>query len=408
MDSYTIKFACTINSKNLEIIRPLFTAGVIKLDQDIDDSLLSCCKYGNLEYIELYESLYLNDFCTKLSKCIEVATIYGHLHILKFIYEKHPGYILNNDKMFNLACSENKIDILSWFHKIDPDIITKSIIGIYSCCKNGNIEIAQWIHSIDPNHIKKKLSVSPIYRACEYGHLKFAKWLHSIYPEGIKQQCPSGSNGSSGSNQSSYLYYGIYNETVMYVCCKYGYLDIAQWVYKIDPSQLVTHCGKSQHNPIATACYYGHIDIAEWIWSVKPDTLSDFHVKSPFYEACERKDITVAKWIYMHDPKQLIYDSPYNPILIACGVDFVEVFELFVEYNRDYTRTMVCECKDFQSYKKIIDMYHFQTCCPKCRESITKIIKLYEDINVDCAVCLHKVVEPRALTCGHIFCNNCI
>jgi len=405
MDSYTIKFSCTINSKKLETIIPLLKSQIIKLDQDIDDSLITCCKYGNIEYVELYSLLYTNDFINKIATCIETATIYGHLNILVWMYDNYKAYVLNNNKLFNLSCSENKIDILTWYYKKDPTIVARSTSGMYNCCKNGNIEVAKWIHLIDPDHIKKNylqpdIIATPLYKACEHGHLKFAKWLYSIYPEAVKQQC------SSSSAPYRSIYYGL--ETIMYACCKYGYIDLAKWIYEVDPDQLLIHCGTNRRNPMGVACYYGHIDIMEWIWSINKSTLCDFYLESPFYEACSIKNIIVAKWIYEHDPKQLIYDVPYNPILISCNVEFIDVFELFVDYNRDYTRTIINECKEFFSYKKIMEICRFQTHCPKCRTEIAKTIKVYEEIVMECAVCLNKITEPRALSCGHIFCNECI
>ena len=47
--------------------------------------------------------------------------------------------------------------------------------------------------------------------------------------------------------------------------------------------------------------------------------------------------------------------------------------------------------------------------CPVCREpSLTGHHRIYTTIIDDCNICKNTIDEPYTLSCGHLFCKQCI
>ena len=115
-------------------------------------------------------------------------------------------------------------------------------------CKHGQLEKAQHMLAKDHRIYKSSVCNGEIFRlACANGHLEVAQWLYKINPS---------------------LKILAKNEYAFQMACNGGHLLVAQWLYQV----------KSTPNILAhfiNACRNGHLEIVRWLYKIKHDKHDD-------------------------------------------------------------------------------------------------------------------------------------
>ena len=204
-------------------------------------------------------------------------------------------------------------------------------MNLGSSVENGSLDDLKSLYENDNNIIKQLINEETIfYLACKYGHLDMARWIYSI-------------------DQDQIYIKSIRCCTSFYISCYYGYFDMAKWIYSIDPNQIKVS-NNSNQTPFYVACLNGHIDIVKWIYSIDPDQIKIKNKNSftPFHATCSNKRIDIAKWIYSIDPDQIkieningftsFYASCYNGNFdIAKWIYSIDPDQLNIKNNVGFT-----------------------------------------------------------------------
>jgi len=174
---------------------------------------------------------------------------------------------------------ENRIDVRS----------------LYEYCENGNISmIIEYLDEIkDIKKINKEVLEIMFMQSCEFGHIEIAKLLLKIRPE-LNISCED-------------------NYAFNYACIN-NHLDIAQWLYSINPNIPMIDIEMKNNeiiSPINLALENKSIDIIDWIKEVK-----NLNIHCEFY------------------PK-------FNYVLFDCGEFLpIEIFE------KETDKTICPNCKE--------------------------------------------------------------
>ena len=144
---------------NINIIRLLLTTSNNNL---IGNGLLKAAKYGFLSIIKIFIEYNekLIDYMSKdLFNVFIVACIYGHLDIVKYLYNIKNSIIyssnINKNNGFLFACANSEcIEIVEWFVSIDKTFKFNCNYGLISALINNNEKIVELL--ILDSDIKKK------------------------------------------------------------------------------------------------------------------------------------------------------------------------------------------------------------------------------------------------------------
>ena len=124
-----------------------------------------------------YSGCYLTNICIR-----------GHLQMMKWIHKKWPSNHPKWDATFQLACSQNILDVARFIqstHRINSNNQNKAF---YNACSEGHVEVAKWLISVFPTIDYNMVQVvwyrqkTPLCSAIESSKLQMVKWLIRTWP----------------------------------------------------------------------------------------------------------------------------------------------------------------------------------------------------------------------------------
>lgn len=155
-------------------------------------------KYNDYPYISLNHTIYLATMNGHLSilkflsekqcNCIQLTTITfeatknGHLHILKWLLNKY--FHIDLPYIFENAIKYNKMNILIWsYEKIKYNFIETEEYH-YLAAYSGNLDILVWLHNKNSFYTNLLLNDNTaICNIIKKGHLTILKWFYDINNE---------------------------------------------------------------------------------------------------------------------------------------------------------------------------------------------------------------------------------
>ena len=161
-------------------------------------------------------------------------------------------------------------------------------------CSSGKLEEAKKFlkenPTIDPTAKNDLYFRNALGCACRYGHLEVAQWLYQINPE-----------DDEWAFQKAYIN---------------GHLDFAKWLLEVKPTIDI-----SSHDDYAFrwVCKYGNLELAQWLLKVKPDIDISANNEEAFRSACDNKHLEVAKWLLEVKPTIDISVFDHQAFRLACS-----------------------------------------------------------------------------------------
>lgn len=131
-----------------------------------------------------------------------------------------------------------------------------------NACDNGNLIEAQTYYT-DIN-INKGFE-----HACKYGHLNIVQWLHSL-----------------DDNMDNDRY-----EIGLMWACRYGHLEMVKWLLSLGVDNYDITEG------LRLACINNHLNIVKLMYSLGIDITHDYVEGSPFLLACSYNNLEMAQWL---------------------------------------------------------------------------------------------------------------
>jgi hypothetical protein len=131
-------------------------------------------KNGHLSLICLCTNYNKNEnYCTK--EALNWASRYGHLHIVKWLYNRNKGNVSNG--IVNAMCYDY-LNIIEWLYKNSKEKHTRCYIKTASC--NGKLNVVKWFYE----NTNEKCNINDMYVIVERNNLNTAKWLYeNIFKE---------------------------------------------------------------------------------------------------------------------------------------------------------------------------------------------------------------------------------
>jgi hypothetical protein len=137
--------------------------------------------------------------------------------------------------------------------------------------------------------------------------------------------------------QNSSINISAVNDDAFNNACKYGHLDVAQWLFSLGVKP-----GSSKSNTALFKLVIDdeRLDVAQWLLSVKPDiniaSVADFAFRS----ACTNGNLVFAKWLLSVYPDMDVSSIKLHPIqrdstfISTCSNGHFEVAKWLVSLNR--------------------------------------------------------------------------
>lgn len=207
------------------------------------------------------------------------------------------------NKYFSKIAMENKIFVEFVKFRKDKDLIrlrekyginlqNPHIMKFEKACKKGYLYVMNYLSEKSSRYINIHTRGGCWFRlCCKYGHLEAAKWLYQ------------------SSQILDHRFFEGYSCDDNAFCwsCRNGHIDVAKWLYQLSQSKsdlLDIHI----HNEFAFrwSCENGHIEIAKWLYQLSQSSgkLIDIHAESDyaFIQSCRSKQFHVVEWLCSLDP----------------------------------------------------------------------------------------------------------
>ncbi len=215
-----------------------------------------------------------NGYDKTFNRIFHVASVNGHLKIVKFLYEHHledVNFMKNvaDDRAIVFAVAKNgHLDVLEWFldyfsHiwgsgvKVGDNSFHKLVI-LQQATTGGHLHVLIYIHENFGRQFKF-VAGEPTrtldHIAARNGHLGILKWLYQMFPGQW--------NLALEDHQGSSALFGV---------ARNGHLDVLKHLFSLDDPRLdFLKINKSGWSLLHSSSYGGHVDVTEWLLDTFPD-----------------------------------------------------------------------------------------------------------------------------------------
>lgn len=204
----------------------------------------------------------------------EMTCKYGHLDMVKWIYEWQPLYIRSHIKCgMIMAVKSNCVDLLTWLNTVRPKIKNLDIFKMYNAaCALGHTPIVEFFlkHFFDvlPSEGERGFEL-----ACMYGHLDLAKQLLREEDYVTDKEVVS-----------------IFKAT-----CARGQLNVAKWLFHTFECRVYNK--QALEFAFKHACEGGHLKTAQWLTRTWPDINMMLQKNAAVTAATNNGHLHVLKWL---------------------------------------------------------------------------------------------------------------
>ena len=259
--------------------------------------------------------------------------------------------LLNND-VFIEACKNDNIELIKKIYQLKDWIFNiKDETDIYTeedalcfCCRNGYLNVVKYICSTNTVDIHEKKE-EPFTLACQCNHLDIAKFLYDIDP-------------------SIDIYVDSCNPFAL--ACKFNNLEVVKWLIDIEPSVL-----DSEEFPdyFTESCENGSIETIKYILSVKEDLFTRIDAKELIKTVSYTSNQDVLKWLLekVSISNSDIIDSTFTSACFKGNINIVKyLISIYKDVENDYENiaklsfNIACKQSDWEivnfirtSYSKI-------------------------------------------------------
>jgi hypothetical protein len=234
----------------------------------------------------------------------------------------------------------------------------------------------QYYYVINKDNIDISANNDYIFRnACKNNNMELVKFLYPLKTWNL----------NVGQNEDCDIY-----RDAFWFCCESGYLEIAQWLVKVEPKYILD----IDDDIFACVCMDGHLNVAQWLLKVNPNIDISVDNEWNFGWVCEMGHLEMAKWLLETKPDiDISADNDYA-FQRACTNGELEVAQFLMEIKPEkYVITI--------ENNKLIDY--------KVKIIITKTIQK-NDIQKEidkCSIC-QTYISNIYTPCSHLYCKDCI
>lgn len=302
---------------------------------------IACCKgYLNIAQLLYNTSIDFN----LLNFCFKKASEFGHLNIVKWIYDIEKSYLKNNfHQLFLNSCVDGYIDLAKWYYTVGLGKFYLYFEKVFiQCCRHGQLEMCQWLTSVSNMPMLNCQDDEPLRISVYYNHLDIVKWLVS--------------KGCVDPHLNDFELFKM--------ACLRNYVPMAQWL-----STLAGFKIKQIWLPIIkNCCVLGNLNIIKWLSSQGNFKIS---IGFLFYISCVKGGLETSKWLWSN-----ISNQP-NSNLLSFNLLFKEV----CRQGKLTTAEWLFSLGGIDIHENQEEL--FRTCCKFGRFNIVKWLFNMGNININ-------------------------
>lgn len=246
-------------------------------------------------------TIYNANDVSDIQKLFFKACRYGYLNVVKFFWNNRSDKIdlhSDNDYAFFTSCGNGRINVAKFLNKIDIenkiDIHFRNDRIFVCVCQYNRLDVAKWLYQLcQDNKYYHKINICARFDACfsvscSYGHLEMAIWLYQMLTL---------SNLKNGIHHTIDIHF--WKNYCFMSACKRNHLGILKYLYSLESKTKFDY--DLFEKLFAISCKYGNLDVAQWIYSVclennkKIDISFNYH--QYFQSSCHRNYIKLVKWL---------------------------------------------------------------------------------------------------------------
>jgi len=140
------------------------------------------CKAGHLSIVMMLNIKYhvdLEDDCGNRQNPVQVATEFGHMHILQWMHEDRR--ILDSSDFRRqvswYSCTHGHVDIMRWLVSVHPSLHEFIQKHLTEAIQHGHISVVQYVVDTYGPTCYMFNKTTALHAACWYGHEDIADWL---------------------------------------------------------------------------------------------------------------------------------------------------------------------------------------------------------------------------------------
>lgn len=308
MDTVNIKddlFCTSCEFGKFQIAKYLYSTKVnIHCKQNL--AFLKSCQNGHLNIAKWLKKCgaYIH---AKNSKAFFLSVINNHQSVAKWLYKLGLSeffYIYYAEKMFYNVCVSGHV-IIHWLTTLDFKLTREQIAYLLGItCLNGRLKFTKYLLSLSSlnEHIYSELLII----CCRYTRIKLAKIIYKYggdvnYYDNtmLLEACQKGNIKiiqwlcENGAN----IFFDDFLP-IMY-CCYFNHFSALKWIflYLTNKNLLLNEITFIMERSFRICCSYGYLTIAKWLYDKFKNHLSEITYNDIFLDCCSIGNLNVLKWL---------------------------------------------------------------------------------------------------------------
>ena len=219
-------------------------------------------------------------------RTFNVVCANGHLEMARWLW-RHQTFPTRT--AFKMACTHNHLEMAQWLWGLSPPIDLyaqdNEIFAITT-----SVRVVRWLYTlVDPQRPLPKCIFSNNrlwVNLCQDGHLSMAKFIWDVCCRSTRWM-------------SSHVDHRFNKDEPFRVACEAGRLDVAQWLWDLDPTNRPDHRA-IYDEPFRAACMNGHFGVAQWLWDLCPSNRPQQMLGrcGLFTLMCVHNNLQMAMWLW--------------------------------------------------------------------------------------------------------------